>query len=204
MKRTIIAMLMFVSCASSASVYRCQEDGKTTFSDRPCGITSEKIEIKGAANGSSRNAGTWEFIRQRDELRNELICVAKSPNFYLGAWGSDFLFASLRISGSEQQPLVILNSESPLSERAKSFHNDISGLGIKIGEFPFIHVDKSINSYILSFSLADGKNIVEQLRASSSFQARLRFWPYPDTYDGNQVDVRGMQAAVSQAFSCEN
>lgn len=46
MKAILTALLCAMSLATPAGVYKCFVDGKTTFSQIPCGDQAEEIEVK--------------------------------------------------------------------------------------------------------------------------------------------------------------
>jgi hypothetical protein len=203
MKFVVFLILLAVPFVANGTVYKCEKNGSTNYSDKPCGDNAERLDIE--TSKSKRDSGAsklWEFIDHADDLTGDRICVAKSPNFYLGRSGNDWLFASLRVGGTRSQPLVILNSERSFDERPTSFHNDIDGLGIRVGESPFVSVNKKINSYILAFSPSDGERIVADLMSFGTFQARLRFWPYDQSYDSPVEKTLGLKDALEKVYEC--
>ncbi len=46
MKRTIAIILCMLPIHATAGIYKCVVDGKTTFSQRPCGDDAQEVEIK--------------------------------------------------------------------------------------------------------------------------------------------------------------
>lgn len=77
MKSVILIATIFLAPAlSQAAIYQCVVDGKTEFSDQPCGDTSKKIEHKAApmVGGSVSGSGTDKFLEHRASKRKiELI-----------------------------------------------------------------------------------------------------------------------------------
>lgn len=56
---TLAAILVVVSFTAQAEVYKCAQNGKTVFSDQPCGNGAQKIAVKpasGAETTSTENA----------------------------------------------------------------------------------------------------------------------------------------------------
>lgn len=169
-----------------------------TYSDKPCSESAEKVETTDSGSGSD---DSWTFINHTDEMTGEQSCFAKSPNFYLGRQGNDWLFASLRVGGTEEKPLVILRSESSFDPKPTSIHNDIEGLGLKV-DGRFFEVSASSGSYIAGFNYKQSAKILEKLNNSSGFRARLRFWPYEQTYDSEKKGLQGFRSAFRKASRC--
>ncbi len=46
MKRTLVFLLSLIPFVATAGIFKCVVDGKTTFSQRPCGDDAQEIEVK--------------------------------------------------------------------------------------------------------------------------------------------------------------
>jgi hypothetical protein len=49
MRVTFLLPALLASATAAADVYKCQQNGKTVFSDQPCSTSAEKIRVKPAA-----------------------------------------------------------------------------------------------------------------------------------------------------------
>ncbi len=80
MRRIAAALALLISAATAqAQVYKCQIDGRTTFSDLPCGDDAREIDTTPAAGGYDPAAG-WRRgadVRQL-RLRQELERIRSS------------------------------------------------------------------------------------------------------------------------------
>lgn len=63
----IAAVMLIVSSFAHATIYRCEENGRLVFSDRPCGDDAEIIEQRSATQvgGSLANPAAEEFLQYR-------------------------------------------------------------------------------------------------------------------------------------------
>ena len=199
-----ISVVAFVfSASANAAVYKCEENGQTIFSDRPCGQAAEKVEIKNEKKRASSSTSKWEVLRAEDEMTGRTTCVAKSPNIYMGKEGSNFLFASLRVVTLNSGFVVGARSEVGFDSRPASIHNDISGLGVKVGDFGFQEFDVKQGSYVVGFDPDTSARIVEELKQSEHFRVRLRYWPYQETYDSSETTTQGLADALEDLRACD-
>lgn len=202
-----ILLLLFFSGGATAEIYKCTKDGKTSFSDKPCTgeqvIITQQIEEKMPPKPAESANSSWKFHRSTDEMTGKNICLAVSPNIIVGVEGRDILAATLRVTGSSLGPIVGLKSERLFKEHPKSFHNDIDGLGIKIGDNAFIPFDEKSGSSVLGFSSEKSRQIVEQLATGNTFRLRLRYWPYEKTYDSTPQENTSFAAVFEQVKECD-
>lgn len=50
--------LAFIPSLASAEIYKCEVDGRQTFSDSPCGDTAERVEVDPVTVGGRLDSGT--------------------------------------------------------------------------------------------------------------------------------------------------
>lgn len=62
------ALLVLVATSSHAQVFKCTENGKTVFSDRPCGDTAREVDVRPARGGY--DPGAAARIRNQTERLN--------------------------------------------------------------------------------------------------------------------------------------
>lgn len=105
---------------------------------------------------------------------------------------------------TENQYLVwLISNDTTLSRLGPaSFHNDISGLGIRVDRHPFIAVDKKPAQRLLGFSESQSSLIVSQMKDGNSASIRVRYWPYDDTHDGRDISMRGFTHALGLLAEC--
>lgn len=89
MRTAIIATILCVATTTAtAGVYRCERNGKTVFSDKPCGTAAEEIEVEtytpsaeDAAHTKARRQETAEYLeakekeRERTQLRRKIASL---------------------------------------------------------------------------------------------------------------------------------
>jgi len=198
-----LAVTFSLSASAHAAVYKCEEGGQTMFSDKPCGQAAEKLDIGRKKAKAEREKAGWEVVRNADEMTDTTSCVAMSPKLYLGANGADVLFATLRITAAGNEFVAGIRSEGIGNVRAPAIHNNIDGLGMKVGEFEFREFQLSHGSYFVGFEPRTSSQIVEELRQADYFKARLRYWPHDETYDSGEMTTRGFSEALEEMQACE-
>lgn len=76
MKRTAVFVLLCVfSLLSHAEVYKCVTNGKSTFSDQPCGDSATKVQVKPArgpedqdeAGAAARSKALDKYVKDADQ-----------------------------------------------------------------------------------------------------------------------------------------
>lgn len=69
MLRVSIATILFlVSAPLAAAAYKCEVDGKVTFSDRPCGENQQEVEVR----THQPSGPTWDYEGARDDQRRHI------------------------------------------------------------------------------------------------------------------------------------
>lgn len=60
MRTAAACAVLILAGSAQAQVYKCKEDGKTVFSDRPCAADAQTIKVRPAAGHSNPSAPTTE------------------------------------------------------------------------------------------------------------------------------------------------
>lgn len=205
-----IAWLCLISVQASGAIYRCEQGGKTVFSDRPCGDEAVDITSSVASRASVKGNPTtlkWQFYKHQDEMTGENTCLITTKAFTVDLQRgrlSEIKTGDLRIGMTRglTAPNVVIRSGDFFDHRAHSFHNDISGLGIRVGDGEFFPVEKKAGNYLLAFGDSASGQIVEQLKSGAPFRVRVRFWPYETTFDSNPIAPDGFDDSYKQLVEC--
>lgn len=209
MRYLFLYILLFTSQYSFSAIYECKDsNGNTSYQDHSCKKNEKGSEIgPPSVNSPLVDAKeNWTIIDQVDDMTNQRSCVIESPSAYLGRQGSDFLFATIRVTiTNTDQFVVALYSSVPLSDDMKppSFHNDIYGLGLKIDNNQFIEVDLKINSRVIGFNSEKSNKIVSEILKGNKASIRVRFWPYDETFDGRNISLWDFQRALDALKTCK-
>lgn len=198
-----LSVTLALSASAQAAIYKCEEGGQTVFSDKPCSQTAEKLDVGSKKATREREKAGWEVQRIEDDMTETTTCVAMSPKMYLGANGSNILFATLRVTTSGKGFVAGVRSEGIGGVRAPSIHNNIDGLGLKVGDFQFREFQLRHGSHLVGFDPNVAGQIVEELGQANYFKARLRYWPYDETYDSGEMTTRGFAEALAEMQACE-
>ena len=67
MRHTLIVAALIFSTATHAQVFKCQEGGKTVFSDKPCHADSAPVNVKPASGEYNEGDGSRARSRALDE-----------------------------------------------------------------------------------------------------------------------------------------
>jgi hypothetical protein len=198
--------LAFALCVTPAfttaqTVYQCKgADGTTVFSQTPCGNDAKKVPISAQTNA----AENWEFVERDDSMTGSHTCGMRSPEAYamgIAPHRMGFYPVDLRILKLGDRTLVAL-ALSKLGKSGDSFHNDIGGIGVNVGG-DFYSVHEKLNSTLLMFTDGDSSEIIEKLKSGATFKARIRIWPYDDTYDSPGRSHIRFDRAWKQLNACE-
>lgn len=71
MKRMLLAALAVAALPAHAQVFKCQEGGKTVFSDRPCHAEAQPLKLKPA--GGEYDDDAAEAARERSRNEREMV-----------------------------------------------------------------------------------------------------------------------------------
>src|SRR5271167_4992080 len=80
----LIACLRLVPSLAAADVYRCTENGKAVYSDKPCAGDTLKVPVPGAA----RSAVDPAYANLQNEAGMGRIAIGMTPDQLEEAWGS--------------------------------------------------------------------------------------------------------------------
>jgi hypothetical protein len=177
------------------AVNKCtSSDGKIVFQDAPCqsSTKSETLKIGAKAGGES-----WQFARNKDDMTGLITCFAVSPSVY-----------ALRLKGSPiakiqiamRNDIVSLSIQSPISTSA--FHNDISGMGIKIDGNDFVEINRKSSSTAVGFQPDSQALLIDQMKLGQSIKMRLKFWPWDELGDTEYLSLTGFKQALALAQEC--
>lgn len=200
MPKAMLIFILLFPIVTDAAIYKCDKNGKVEFSDSPCSANSEVIEQPKIQKISDDDS--WDFVRSTDDMTGNVTCLALSPQIYVGSDNGDFYFATLRAGYLKDDPIVAISSESGFGDRPASFHNDISGLGLKVGDSEFFPVNSRPSSHVLGYSQSAAKEIIGALDTGAPFRVRLRYWPYERTFDSDPTGNNGFARAFRQLQAC--
>lgn len=205
------AIAVIVACAASSAlaVNKCTlADGKIVYQDAPCDSSAKSSEpIKTWENTPAastyrapRENNAWQFLRRRDDMTGELTCGAFSPDRMLPSGPGFDRYASLYLSvivgrSGEFVGLVSTNERD-------SFHNALSGSGLKLDNGPFVPLTVKANSTVLSVQPGQHAVLVDQLKSAASVRVRVRFWPYDTLRDSPPIPMAGFAVALNKAREC--
>lgn len=199
-----VPLIASITTTASAAVYKCEEGGQLVFSDRPCGQNAEKLEIRERQKvKANSDSSEWRMARFDDDMTGTTSCAAVSPLILLGIESGEMMFASMRVVSEGDGFMVGVRSEAGINDRPESIHNNIDGLGLKVGEFPFHEFQIQSGSYVVGFKSEPSSEIVQELKEADSFRIRLRYWPYDQTYDSVGTTTTGFVRALEEMQDCD-
>lgn len=197
---TLTLLLALAPGAWAGSYYSCTDaNGKKSFQAMPCNgmaVEVEKVETRMPSNNSS--ARRWGFRRSTDSMTGLETCSA-SMRFYVGRVRNDFVFARMAIFKFEGQAYLAVATE----QQHPLIHNNISGLGIKVGDNSFQEFNFKIGQDSLGYDPTISALLISQLSTSKDVQVRLRFWPYDQKYDTQKIKYSDFKSALSEIERCE-
>lgn len=203
MKVVFLLTTLLMPLSAFADLYQCMVGGKSEFRKKPCGSNSGKMSTSLHPVRLSEDYTEWKFVRHNDDMTDKVVCVAVSPQFdFLDAENTNIYHASLFVSFALVTPYVFIHSKGDMYGNSTGFHPDISGLGIKLGEGPFLPVEESAGSNLLRFSSTSSATILRLLRDGQLLRLRVRFWPYEKTHDSMPTSHTGFDAVFEQVKVC--
>ena len=203
LKLIAIALLTLASNTWAGSYYSCTDaNGKKSFQAMPCdgmSVDTGAVEIQESnKSGNRTNVLRWAFKQSTDSMTGIESCSA-SMRFYVGMIRNDFVFARMALIKFEGQIYLAVATE----QQHPLVHNNISGLGIKVGENNFQEFNLKIGQNNLGYDPSISNLIISQLSASTEAQVRLRFWPYDQTYDTPVIKYSDLNSALAKLEACE-
>jgi len=205
MKALYAAVFILLSQQTGAAVYKCtSESGAVSFQGMPCAKQEKAEEIKVNVSSSNR-IEEWELITRIDRIKKEKNCVIQSPTAYLGRQSGDFLFARVRtVLDADGKYVVGIYSDESFGKDGNIFHNDISGLGIRVDDNDFVPVSVNANQHVLAFDHEASDALVHEFENGKKMSFRVRYWPYDETFDGVDVPLDTFPRALRQLKECES
>ena len=193
---TAIALVALCAGAMPAwAVNKCTgTDGKVSFQDAPCQSTSKSEKLRGDARPGG---ASWQFARTKDEMTGEITCFAVSPTVYVFSLKENPI---VRLHVTMRKDIVSLSVQSPMA--TASFHNDVSGMGIRVGGKQFIPVNRKSSSTALGFQPQEEALVMEQMSSGSTLKLRVRFWPWDSLGDSEEITLAGYKQALALAQDC--
>lgn len=207
----VTGMLLLGSNAWSGAYFVCTgADGKKTFQDKPCpgqGVDMPKsvdeqqqvLAEKKEYQSKPVKKNQWVFNQTSDDMTDTQSCGMRLGPIRIGYVNGKFTSVNLIIvnTGDMMALAVHTTSDHPL------FHNDISGLGMKIGEYEFSPFSMKYGQSSIGFLPQETNQIVEELKNSAALRLRLRYWPYDTRYDSDPYSYIGFQAAYEKLLECQ-
>lgn len=204
MKQKAFSLLaaLLLSSSPAWALHKCKgPDGRVTYSDTHCRTGQEAQDVKvwdSRLSGRSKS-GAWEFRRSKDEMTGKTACLILSPVTSPDPTKSQdvkFLPAHLVIdvAASGNTFAVRTSTDKDL------FHNDLSGMGVKLDNLEFVPLNVKGGQHVVGSS--QGDKILEALPKARDLRLRLRFWPYDTLYDTLPIHTAGYAAAAEQAHQC--
>lgn len=203
MRKVMVASAILMAAGgASAQLNKCTgPDGKVTYSDAPCSTSAKKADSVKVwdSNLSGRSqAGSWEFRRSKDDMTGQLSCMVISPVTSPDPKGRDFKFLPAHLV------IVVTPEKDVFGVRTSTdkdlFHNDLSGMGVKLDNAAFTPLDIKGGQHVVCST--QGPKILEALPKAKSIRLRLRFWPYDTLYDTLPINAAGFNSAHNQAKQC--
>lgn len=194
-----IATLMMLS-APAWAINKCTgADGKVVYQDAACGTKSKTIaQVKTWDNNTNSSRDGWEFSRQKDDMTGAVTCFAVSPSTFVGTQRKyTDIHLQIALARDFKRLTVRLNSSD-----SDLFHNDLSGMGIKIDGNVFMAITRKIGQHAVGFTPADELQIFDQLQSARQVKARVRFWPWDSLHDSAALSLQNFGQAFSQAQEC--
>lgn len=194
----ILFMLLLLS--PTQTIYKCVDDGGiASYSDKPCPGKNELVKSIETNKPKKQKAPEWEFSKHKDDMTGETSCFVGSPSSTVRARRNDSEEIELRVweqSGTWGAAIYVSNDPG-----SASFHPDVQGQGVKVGNFGFLEVKKK-HKNLLVFGAHESALIANQLRAAPSFRLRMRFWPYDQLIDSDAITTAGFSDAATPNRAC--
>ena len=197
-KRVMLGIALVCLTGSAFAINKCTgKDGKVTYQEAPCegAVNAQQIKVPLSAEELAKR---WEFSRQRDSMTGRAMCFAVSPQVLVRASRSyEFIRLQLAVAPGLMSLTVRTREGS-----STIFHNNIAGLGIKVGEGAFVPLSVKISQHALGFGEGDMPPVLGSLKNAKSFRVRVRFWPWDEHADSEDGSLEGVLPAVQAALKC--
>lgn len=206
MKSASIAAAMLLAAGTCAAMnvadvpVKCTSpDGKVSYQRGSC-PPGTKIEVVRGDTPVGKPDDTWQFERSVDPMTNAARCTATSPKFDIPA---------KRNYVQAQIVVVYLNSSRPFVAVANRstgsvFHHDIRGTGLKIGQAVMTPFGSRPSQTVLALPQGSETTTIDSMLDSTTARARVRLWPWDETYDSLEISLSGFKQAHTLAKQCSN
>lgn len=203
--RLFAALATATACFSAAAMnvadvpVKCTApDGRVTKQKGSC-PPGHKIEVDRYDSPTpSAVGGDWSFTRYTDPMTNATTCVATSPTFTIPAKRT-YPSAALVVAYSKPDtPTLFLR----IASKGEIFHHNTTGTGLKAGDLPMLPFENRPTQTMLTVSPGTDAAMADTLLQAKTARARVRFWPWDDTYDSPEIPLSGYRQALSLAKSC--
>ncbi len=204
------ALALFCAGQALAQEAECDSEVTRQSGGRLCiriegdqvGPSDEEIRAERELERRSNAVKRWRFVQGRGR-DGELHCWARSPPTFVGAEGDSMYFASMRVMGSWERPQVAIRSERGFDRIPPLFHTKIRDLGIEVGDYPGIGVDRRLgNHVVLAFTPEKSAHIVRELHEARGYRLRLRFWPDDRLHHSPPMSLEGFREAFEKVNDC--
>lgn len=203
--RLFAALATAAACCSAGAMnvadvpVKCTApDGRVTKQKGSC-PPGNKIEIdRHDSPVSSTAGGDWTSTRYTDPMTNATSCVASSPSFSIPAKRSYPSATLVIVFTKPNAPVLFLRVDS----KGEIFHHNIAGTGLKVGDLPILPFESRPTQTMLTVSPGTDAAMAEALTQAKSARARVRFWPWDETYDSLEIPLSGYRQALSLTKSC--
>lgn len=199
--------ILLISAASATSALsmnvadvpvKCTDTaGKVSYQRGSC-PPGNKIEIVRNDALPSQKREEWTFLRSVDSMTNAVSCVAHSPDFYIPA-KREYVTARLAVLiDNSGAPIVMLHTK----DNNSVFHHNIGGTGLKIGQREMAPFGSRPTQTVLALPKGLDGPAVDMMHISDVARARVRFWPWDETFDSHKISLQNFKQAVALAKNC--
>lgn len=208
MKAAKLALCAIAATLNSAPVFAVNKctgpDGVVTYQDAACNPDAKTKELR-LNPSAAQIADAWSFNRTRDDLTGKTYCIAVSPTQYLSVKNStDLVHLRLKLATSPNggSPILMFGATTYDFE-STTFHNDLSGTGIKLDGGDFIPFTPPRSQHAVQVPTEKILTLLEQGARAKKISARVRFWPYDKTYDAD-FSISGFTVAAQKVVACSS
>lgn len=194
---------MLVASANAVAVTKCTgADGRVVYQEMPCAASQESRSIAVAPSQEALDK-RWRFVRQKDPMTGLATCFAISPTAHswrsvAGAYTRVFAQVAMTPATADLQFSVQISNEPKTS-----FHIKVDGLGLRVDDKPFIPLSRKLGSSALSVERDRQPELLGSIRDAKVLRLRLRYWPYEQAHDAEDIPMAGAFEVVRRAMSCE-
>lgn len=183
-------------CSHAWGINKCTAvDGKVVFQDAPCSGKGEELKLTNRSTSSQ--AGEWKFEKRSDAMTGSVTCIAYSPSSMVLVRGTPSVYMVVALRNDLRA--VTVKSDSDTRE---IFHNDLSGMGIKVDDNAFVTLDRKAGQTSVGFASDKELQVIQQLMTGKQIRIRARFWPWDNLGDSQPIGTVGFKQAYALAQDC--